>query len=105
MQAIRLNDENYEWRTTLGGGEVRDLMPWEGAVAYVIKGDSLEAPGEYGILYHLRETCPRCGDEGTPDRWRVDIDWMGSDLSRAFGDEVSILDIEDIPSLPEEVTV
>ena len=97
MKTIRLNAESYEPRTTLGGGEVRDVMPWPDAVAYVIEGDTLESPGRYGILYHLSEHCPRCGDDNPPDRWKVHIDWMGTSLSGAFGDGVSILDTEDIP--------
>jgi len=101
MKAIRLNADNYEVRTTLGGGTVRDLMPeilGEGAVAYVIEGN-LEEPKRYGILYQLKEGCPNCGDDTLPNRWKADIAWLGTSLSGAFGDGVSIIDIEDTPSL------
>ena len=97
MRAIRLNAENYEPRITLGGGEVRDVMPWPDAVAYVIEGDSLESPGRYGVLYYLSEDCPTCGDDHQPDRWKVHVDWLGTSPSVAFGDGVSILNIEAIP--------
>ncbi|MAH46656.1 hypothetical protein CMI37_12565 [Candidatus Pacearchaeota archaeon] len=91
MRAIRLNDENYGPRTTLGGGEVRDVMPWPDAVAYVMEGDTLEEPGRFGILYHLPEDCPRCGDD-SPDRWKAHVDWLGSSLEKAFGDGVTVVE-------------
>lgn len=44
-RAIRLPDRFYLPRTDPAGREVRDVMPWEGAVAYVTDGERV------GILY------------------------------------------------------
>src|SRR5690606_18794685 len=63
IRSIRLPDSFYESRRTLGGGEVRDMMPYEGAVAYVTDGF------RYGIQYE---------DGG--------VDWLGNDPVSAFGE-------------------
>ena len=63
IQTITLTPENYGPRTTLGGGTVRDLMPWSGALDYVTDGQ------RFGVRYN----------DGF-------VDWLGGSLSGAFGD-------------------
>jgi len=65
IHEIRLPDSFYAPRRTLGGGEVRDVVPYEGAVAYVTDGS------RYGIQY----------EDGH-------VDWLGSDPVSAFGEAV-----------------
>jgi hypothetical protein len=55
VRRIKLSPENYEARQTVGGGEVQDVLPWEGAVSYVTDGE------QYGVEY---------GDGA--------IDWLGA---------------------------
>ena len=62
---IRLPEACYEPRRTLGGGTVRDVVPYEGATAYVTDGF------RYGIQY----------EDGY-------VDWLGNDPVRAFGEDV-----------------
>jgi len=45
LEELRLSPDAYLPRRTLGGGEVRDLMPWEGALRYVTDGI------RYGVEY------------------------------------------------------
>ena len=68
IRTIRLTPSCYEPRRTIGGGEVRDAMPYEGATDYVTDGE------RYGIQY----------DDGH-------VDWLGTDLTRAFGDGAEIV--------------
>jgi len=65
IHEIRLPDSCYEPRRTLGGGTVRDVMPYQGAVAYVTDGK------RFGVLY----------EDGH-------VDWSGSNPVRAFGEDV-----------------
>jgi hypothetical protein len=69
IRTIRLSPAAYEPRETIGGGTVRDAMPFEGATDYVTDGD------RYGVRF----------DDGH-------VDWLGTDLSRAFGDGIEIID-------------
>ena len=62
---IRLPEACYEPRRTLGGGEVRDVVPYEGAVAYVTDGS------RYGIQY----------EDGH-------VDWLATNPVAAFGEGV-----------------
>lgn len=71
VRRIRLPEQFYEPRRTLGGGTVRGGMPYEGAVAYVT--DSLR----YGIQY----------DNGH-------IDWLGTDPVSAFGEGAEVVEVE-----------
>jgi len=41
VRAIRLPDRFYLPRTAADGREVRDIMPWEGAVSYATDGEQL----------------------------------------------------------------
>jgi hypothetical protein len=41
VRAIRLPDRFYLPRTAADGREVRDIMPWEGAVSYATDGERL----------------------------------------------------------------
>ena len=41
VRPIRLPDRFYLPRPTPDGGEVRDVMPWEGAVSYATDGERL----------------------------------------------------------------
>lgn len=59
---ITLPERYYEPRTTIGGGTVRDQMPWFEAVSYVYDGE------RYGVEY----------DNGV-------IDWLGCSIVEAFG--------------------
>lgn len=68
VRTIRLNDDAYEPRQTIGGGTVRDLLPWEGATDYVTDGD------RYGVRY----------SDGA-------IDWLGTSPESAFGEGVEIV--------------
>ena len=65
IHEIRLPDSCYAPRRTLGGGEVRDVVPYEGATAYVTDGR------RYGVLY----------EDGR-------VDWLGDDPVSAFGEGV-----------------
>ena len=67
IQTITLTPENYGPRTTLGGGTVRDLMPWSGALDYVTDGQ------RFGVRYN----------DGF-------VDWLGGSLSGAFGDGAAL---------------
>ena len=69
IHPIRLPDSCYEPRRTLGGGEVRDMMPYEGAVAYVTDGF------RYGIQY----------EDGA-------VQWLGNDPVSAFGEGAEVVD-------------
>ena len=69
VRRIRLPDSFYEPRRTLGGGEVRDMMPYESAIAYVTDGF------RYGIQY----------DDGH-------VDWLGDDPVSAFGEDAEVMD-------------
>lgn len=68
VRRIRLPDQFYKPRRTLGGGIVRDAMPYEGALAYVTDGE------RYGVLYN---------------DWSVD--WLGDSPEAAFGDGAEII--------------
>jgi hypothetical protein len=46
LRTLSLPSEHYEARRTIGGGEVRDVMPWEGAVRYVTDDGR-----RYGVEY------------------------------------------------------
>ena len=92
-QRLLMNPEMYEPRITRGGGEVRDLMPWPEAIAYV-QEDLPGNVGRFGVLYHLQDTCRQCGEDGS-DRYRIHIDWLGNSLEEAFGEGVKILGLED----------
>lgn len=70
IRRIRLPDSFYEPRRTLGGGTVRDVMPYEGAVAYVTDGK------RFGVQY----------EDGS-------VDWLGSDPVSAFGDGAEVVDV------------
>jgi hypothetical protein len=63
IRDLRLPAEFYETRRTIGGGDVRDAMPHQGAEAYVTDGE------RFGIRY----------TDGL-------VDWMGTDIVAAFGD-------------------
>lgn len=67
IRTIRLSDNAYEPRATIGGGTIRDRMPYEGATDYVTDG------ARYGIRY----------EDGH-------IEWMGDSLERAFGGGVAL---------------
>lgn len=69
IRRIRLPEQFYEPRRTLGGGIVRDAMPIEGALAYVTDGE------RYGVLYN---------------DWSVD--WLGTDPVSAYGDGAEIIE-------------
>lgn len=69
VRPIQLPPAFYEPRRTLGGGEVRDVMPYEWATAYVTDGF------RYGIQYHNGR-----------------IDWLGDDPVSAYGDGAEIID-------------
>lgn len=69
IRSIRLPPAFYEARQTIGGGEVRDVMPYEGAVAYVTDGE------RYGVQY---------GDGA--------VDWLGRDIVQAFGEGAEVVD-------------
>lgn len=69
IRSIQLPPAFYEARQTIGGGEVRDVMPYEGATAYVTDGD------RYGIQY----------EDGH-------VDWLGSDPVRAFGEGAEVIE-------------
>lgn len=69
VHRIQLPDSFYEPRRTLGGGEVRDVLPYEGATAYVTDGD------RYGIQY----------EDGA-------VDWLGNDPVSAFGEGAEVVD-------------
>jgi len=62
IHEIRLPDACYAPRRTSGGGEVRDVLPYDGAVAYVTDGK------RFGVQYK----------DGH-------VDWLGNDLVSAFG--------------------
>lgn len=68
IRRIRLPEQFYAPRRTLGGGIVRDAMPIEGALAYVTDGE------RYGVLYN---------------DWSVD--WLGDDPVSAFGEGAEII--------------
>jgi len=69
IHEIRLPDACYAPRRTSGGGEVRDVVPYEGAIAYVTDGR------RYGIRYEDGHT-----------------DWLGTDPVSAFGEGAEIVD-------------
>lgn len=69
IRTIQLPPAFYGTRQTIGGGEVRDVMPYEGAVAYVTDGT------QYGVQY----------TDGH-------VDWLGSDPVQAFGEGAEVLD-------------
>ena len=66
IRTLRLPDACYETRTTAGGGQVADVMPYDRATDYVTDGV------RYGVRY----------DDGA-------IDWLGTDPVRAFGDDAA----------------
>lgn len=68
IRTIQLPPSFYLPRRTIGGGEVRDVMPYVDAVAYVTDGF------RYGLHY----------EDGT-------VDWLGSDLVAAFGEGAEIV--------------
>ena len=70
IRPIRLPEQFYEPRRTLGGGEVRDMMPYEGATAYVTDGF------RYGIQY----------EDGS-------VDWLGNDPVSAFGEGAEVVGV------------
>ncbi len=51
LKTLHAPDDWYEWRASEGGGEVRDVVPYEGAVRYVTDGK------QWGVEY----------DDGTID--------------------------------------
>jgi hypothetical protein len=53
VRAIRLPDRFYLPRTDTLGREVRDVMPWEGAVSYATDGDRLGIQFEDGRVMWL----------------------------------------------------
>jgi hypothetical protein len=65
IKTLALGPMAYEVRTTLGGGQVRDVIPYDGAVDYVTDGE------RYGIRY----------DDGS-------VDWLGTSIETAFGEGV-----------------
>lgn len=69
VRGIQLPPQFYEPRQTIGGGEVHDVMPYEGAVAYVTDGE------RYGVQY-----------EGGH------VDWLGADPVQAFGEGAEIVE-------------
>lgn len=70
IRRIRLPDSFYLPRRSTGGGEVRDVLPYVGAVAYVSDGF------RYGLCY----------EDGT-------IDWLGDDPVSAFGDGAEVVEV------------
>lgn len=63
IRTIQLPPAFYGTRQALGGGEVRDVMPYEGATAYVTDGE------RYGVQY----------EDGH-------VDWLGTHPATAFGE-------------------
>lgn len=70
IRPITLSDNYYEPRRTLGGGEVRDAMPYEGAVEYVT-----DDAGHWGVRYE---------DGG--------VDWLG-EVALALPESVQLVAI------------
>jgi hypothetical protein len=76
VRAVRLPDRFYLPRTDPEGREVRDQMPWEGAVSYATDGERLGiqyADGEVVWLGLARDFGN--GDQPPPDpvSWREDF--------------------------------
>jgi hypothetical protein len=64
-RAIRLPDRFYLPRTDPEGREVRDVMPWEGAVSYATDGDRLGIQYADGRVVWLGRAGPAPdGDQG-----------------------------------------
>jgi hypothetical protein len=62
-RAIRLPDRFYLPRTDPDGREVRDVMPWEGAVSYATDGDRLGIQYADGRIVWLGSAPPQERDE------------------------------------------
>jgi hypothetical protein len=66
-RAIRLPDRFYLPRTDTDGREVRDVMPWEGAVSYATDGERLGIQYADGRVVWLGTAPPQeRGDDDEP---------------------------------------
>jgi hypothetical protein len=78
---IRLPDRFYLPRTDNYGREVRDVMPWEGAVSYATDGERLGVQYGDGRVEWLGRAASIADGE------RVDADGQPADPLRTFADD------------------
>ena len=76
-RAIRLPDRFYLPRTDADGREVRDVMPWEGAVSYATDGERLGIQYADGRVEWLGTASPAADDDADAD----EIDTLAADTS------------------------
>ena len=87
-RAIRLPDRFYLPRTDAEGREVRDVMPWEGAISYATDGDRLGVQYADGNVVWLGRA-PSSGDpaDGADDA-------PAPEPIRSFADDFEGLDLD-----------
>ena len=83
-RAVRLPDRFYLPRTDGEGREVRDVMPWEGAVSYATDGERLGIQYPDGSVTWLGRAERRDGAGAEADRGE---DGAVRDLVRTFADD------------------
>jgi len=67
VRAVRLPDRFYLPRTDPHGREVRDVMPWEGAVSYATDGDRLGIQFDDGRVMWLGNAPVADADDERPE--------------------------------------
>jgi len=82
-RSIRLPDRFYLPRVDADGREVRDLMPWEGALSYATDGERLGIQYADGSVVWLGRAADANADGLGDDERSID----SADAVRAFADD------------------
>lgn len=97
---IRLPDRFYLPRLGADGVEVRDLMPWEGAVSYATDGERLGVQYGDGSVVWLGKAPPpdaSAADEGAaPRRASLAEDFAGVDIEALVSGIRSYIDLHPV---------
>ena len=83
-RSIRLPDRFYLPRTDAEGQEVRDVMPWDGALSYATDGERLGILYPDGSVVWLGRGAPQPDDGGDPGD---DDGRSARDAVRTFADD------------------
>jgi hypothetical protein len=94
-RSVRLPDRFYLPRSDSEGREVRDVMPWEGAVGYATDGKRLGVEYPDGTVVWMGRAAPRdisVDSEGTP---APELEASGA---RGFADDFDGVNLADLVS-------
>lgn len=89
-RAIRLPDRFYLPRLDDGGREIRDVMPWEGAVSYATDGERVGVQYADGSVTWLGEVPAEWGESFAEDFADVDLNGLVEGL-RAYVERHPVL--------------